>query len=347
MEDWKKIEERAKEIILEQKRLYGSSIVILTHHYQRPEIVEVGDFRGDSYGLSKWAANQTQAKRIVFCGVHFMAESAAILARPDQEVYHPDTRAGCPMADMAQVADVARALHIIHTITQKEPVLVAYMNTSADVKALCGKTGGSICTSSNAKKVLGWALGLDRPVLFVPDEFLGRNTLMDMDKDPPIFDPIEPDGGLDPERIKKAKVILWKGYCHVHTHFSPDMIEKARALYPECKIVVHPECRPEVVAGADAVGSTEFIVRFVRDAGQNSVVVVGTEVNLVTRLAKEYQDRKIIPLTKSLCPNMYRITLSKLSEVLTSWPPDRKVDVSEDIKRYARISLQNMLSLGG
>ncbi len=323
-------------------------LVILTHHYQRPEVVGLGDFVGDSFALAKWAAERTDARRIVFCGVRFMAEGARVLGRADQEVLHPDPWSGCPMADMADAPDTERAIDLLAEATGRPPLLVTYMNSSAEVKAVAGRTGGAVCTSSNAGRVLTWALAQARPILFVPDEFLGRNTLLALgvDANPPVFDPTIPDGGVAPQRLATAPVLLWKGYCHVHTHFTVAMVEQARRNHPGCRVLVHPECDPAVVRAADGSGSTEYLVREVTAGQAGSTFVVGTEVNLVMRLAATLSDRTVLPLARSLCPNMYRITLDKVLQTLTAPRPDQVVNVPPDTIADARVALQTMLAIG-
>tara|TARA_B100000579_G_scaffold291247_1_gene241899 strand:+ start:676 stop:1686 length:1011 start_codon:yes stop_codon:yes gene_type:complete len=328
----------------------GEKLVVLAHHYQRPEIVEAGDFRGDSFELSALAADQEKAEFIVFCGVHFMAESARIVARPEQRVFHPNLNSGCPMADMATGAQMQRALDELHEILPKEDGLipVAYMNTNAEVKALCGEGGGLVCTSSNANKAFRWAFERGKRILFVPDEHLGRNTGNAL-KIPPeemlLYDPALPLGGHSPDAIQKAKILLWKGYCHVHTWYRPEHIEEARANYPGCKIVVHPECDAEVVGLSDAVGSTSFIVRYVREAAPGDTIVIGTEVNLTSRLAYEYPDRKVIALSRSLCPNMFRISMEKLRDTVHSLPDMNEIVLEERVIAGARAAMERMLAL--
>jgi len=328
----------------------GEKLVILAHHYQRPEIVEAGHFRGDSFELSVLAAEQAKAEFIIFCGVHFMAESARIVARPGQRIFHPNLNSGCPMADMATGAQMKRALEELSQALPKEDSLipVAYMNTNAAVKALCGDGGGLVCTSSNANKAFRWAFERGERILFVPDEHLGRNTgnALGIPKEQMLlYDPAKPLGGQDEESLRSAKILLWKGYCHVHTWYRPEHIEEARKNYPDCRVVVHPECDETVVGLSDAVGSTSYIVRYVQEAAPGDTIVIGTEVNLTSRLAYEYPDRKVIPLSRSLCPNMFRISMEKLRDTVQSLPDMNEIVLDEDVISGARLAMERMLAL--
>lgn len=327
----------------------GKKLVILTHHYQRLEIVDLGDFRGDSYGLSLEASRQEQAEYIVFCGVHFMAESAAILARTGQMVFHPDFEAGCPMSDMADVADVERAygqLADVINITKLAPL--TYMNSDARLKAFCGSRGGAVVTSSNALGGFKWAFARAEKLFFFPDEHLGRNTA---DKrgipqtELVLWDPAQEMGGNNPEDYRKARVIIWKGFCHVHTHFKPEHIAKVRKEYPGVKVVVHPECRREVVKLADADGSTEYIVNYIANAPAGSVIAVGTEINLVRRLASAHPDKTVIALDRSLCPNMFKINLNNLCHTLENLPNVNQVTIEEPTRSDALAALKRMLEI--
>jgi quinolinate synthase len=329
------------------KRELGQDIVILAHHYQRKEVVEQGDFIGDSYQLSRYAA-ASDARRIVFCGVHFMAEAARILARPSQRVYMPDPRAGCPMADMADARDTVAALTQLRQMAGKgrRIIPVTYVNSNADVKAVVGHAGGLVCTSANAGKALQWAASKGDLLFFLPDEFLGTNTANSLGYLPVArWNPHEANGGLTPEEVSTARVIVWQGYCHVHTYFTPAMVAAARDKHPGCKVVVHPECKPDVVEVADGCGSTSYLVDEVSKAGPGQTVVVGTEVNLVLRLASEYTDCNVVPLDYSLCPNMYRTTPEKLADLLEQFDPAREITVPEDVVAGARLALQRMLDL--
>lgn len=329
------------------KHQMGGELVILGHHYQRREIVELSDYRGDSLQLSQRAAERKDAKYIVFCGVRFMAESAAILAGENQIVQHPDPTAGCPMADMADLEDVERAWTQITEICGQEVIPVVYVNSSADVKAFVGRWGGATCTSSNALKLFKWAYSQKEKLLFLPDQHLGINTanVMGIPRDERIvWDFTQPElGGNSEEDIKRAKLILWSGHCHVHTWFTVDHILKARRRYPDGKIVVHPECVEDVVNLADYNGSTAFIVRFVEEAPPGSTTVIGTEINLVSRLAYENPDKTVVELSRSLCPNMYKINLRNLLYTLEHPGEVNVVEISDEVKYYASLALNRML----
>ncbi len=327
----------------------GKELIILTHHYQIKEVVDLGDYRGDSFGLSQKAASDNDARFIVFCGVHFMAESAAILAQPQQTVQIPDLNAGCWMSDMADAIMVENAWEDVTRIVGNNAVTpLVYMNSDAMIKAHCGRNQGAICTSSNAQDAFKWAFDRREKIFFFPDEHLGRNTgnKMGIPSDQMIvWDPDKPLGGNTEESIKNASVFLWKGYCLVHTRFKVEQINEKREKFPEAKIVVHPECTQEVVNIADAVGSTSFIVKYVKEAPLGSTIIIGTEINLIKRLAIEYPDKKIMPLKDSLCPNMFKINLENLLWTLENIGKVNIVEVDEKIKKDARIGLDNMLSL--
>ncbi|MDA3832693.1 MAG: quinolinate synthase NadA, partial [Spirochaetales bacterium] len=267
--------------IVRIKRQLESKLLILTHHYQRKEIVDLGDYRGDSFALSKNAAENRDAEYIVFCGVHFMAESAAILARPNQIVQIPDVEAGCWMADMIDIEQIEMAWDALSEITGPDVIMpIVYVNSDAKIKAFCGRHGGTTCTSSNAGKAFQWGFKSRRKILFLPDQHLGRNTGNAMGIDPSEMIAWDPDkhlGGNTRQSIQTAKLILWEGHCLVHTRFQPDQIQAVRQAHPEAKIVVHPECTEDVVALADAVGSTSFIVKYVEEAKPGEMIVIGTE----------------------------------------------------------------------
>ncbi|MBM3237546.1 quinolinate synthase NadA [Candidatus Poribacteria bacterium] len=324
-------------------------LVILGHHYQRKEIVELADFRGDSLELSRDAARQKEAEFIVFCGVHFMAESAEILSRPEQIVQLPEFRAGCPMADMAEIFQVESAWREIDKICSAENFTpITYVNSSAELKAFCGRNDGIVCTSSNASAVFDWAFKKTAKLFFFPDEHLGRNIAnkKGIQKDKVIvWDPEEEMGGNTSKQIKEADIILWKGYCRVHTFFKPEHVLAIREKYPQAVIIVHPECVEEVVGLADADGSTGFIVNFVQAAKPGSTIVIGTEINLVSRLAMEHPDKKIFELARSLCPNMYRINLRNLLWTLDNIGKIKIVTVPEPIKAEAKVALERMLEI--
>lgn len=335
--------------IIKIKQKLGNKLVILTHHYQRTEIVDLGDHRGDSFGLSQRAAEDENAQYIVFCGVHFMAESAAILAKEHQTVQLPDMNAGCWMADMADAYLVERAWNDVTAIVGEENITpLVYMNSDAYIKAHCGKHNGAVCTSSNAPRAFEWAFEKKEKIFFFPDEHLGRNTgnRLGIPQDKMIvWDPEKPLGGNSESDIKTAKIFLWKGYCLVHTRFTTDHIDTMRKNFPDAKIVVHPECIQEVVNASDAVGSTSFIVNYAADAPAGTTIIIGTEINLIIRLAMEYPDKKILPLKESLCPNMYKINLKNLLACLENIGRTNIVTVDEAIKKDAGIALENMLNL--
>lgn len=338
------------EEVMDLKRDLGSRLVVLAHHYQRPEIVEVGDFRGDSFQLSREAAAQQDAEFIAFCGVHFMAESARIVARPEQGVFHPNLNSGCPMADMATGGDIQQALNELDEVfnTKQSTIPVVYMNTDAETKAICGRNGGLVCTSSNAETAFKWAFEQKPRILFIPDENLGRNTGFALgmpEEELLLWDPRLPYGGHTPDRIRKARVFLWKGYCHVHTWYTPTHIEEARKTYEGAKVVVHPECTAEVVAAADAVGSTAYICRYVEESKPGDTILIGTEVNLTNRLAYEFPDRQVIPLSRSLCPNMFRISMEKLKDTLKNLPNMNEIILPEAVIGDAKLAMERMLAL--
>ncbi len=329
------------------RRKYGKSVIILGHYYQRDEVFEHTDFQGDSLELSRKAAEAKDAEKIVFCGVHFMAESAAVLAAPHQTVFMPDPNAGCPMADMAPEREATKAWQGLTSISN-DWLPIVYVNTTAAIKAWCGKNGGSTCTSSNASKIIKWALSQNKKIFFLPDEHLGRNTAFALgipQNEIAVFDPQKPFGGIDLNLFPNLRVLLWKGYCNVH-QFTVDDVKKARARFPEAKIIVHPESPRSVVELSDASGSTSQIIRYCQEAPQGSTIVIGTEINLVMRLAKQYRGRlTIAPLRASGCPNMALTDAKKLLHLLENFPQENKIIVPDDIKEYARLALKRMLEL--
>lgn len=334
------------------KEQRGKELVILAHHYQRQDIVELGDLCGDSFGLSKAASELDEAKYIVFCGVNFMAESAAILAKEGQRVFHPDFEASCPMADMAEEFELNRAWEDIASVIgagESDIIPLTYMNSHGSLKAFCGARGGSVVTSSNAPNAFEWALGRAKRIFFFPDEHLGRNTAhklgIDIDKEFFVWDPEKENGGLDPNQLEVSKVIAWKGFCHIHTWFTTEHIRDVREKHPDVKVVVHPECTREVVEAADADGSTEFIRRYVKEARRGSAIAIGTEINLVGRLARDNPDKKVIELSRSLCPNMYRVNLHNLLWTLEELPNVNEVIVEDRIKDDAALALKKMLEI--
>ncbi len=339
------------ERIRELKAEYGDRLILLTHHYQRPEIVAVGDLKGDSFALSKAASEQERAEFIVFCGVHFMAESAVILAGPGQRVFHPNLTAGCPMADMVERGDAEAAFSQLSGLFGEGAVVpITYMNSPATVKAFCGDNGGAVCTSSNAPRAFAWAFEQGERILFTPDEHLGRNTATAMgipDGELVLWDPAAEGGwgGNDPEAVRRARVFLWKGWCHVHTWFEPAQVAAARERFPGCRVIVHPECPREVVQAADGNGSTGYLVKFVEEAAPGSTIVIGTEINLVARLAMEHEDKHVCQLARSLCPNMFRISPRHLRHTLERLGEVNEILVPEADRASAKVALDRMLAL--
>ncbi|MEE8442699.1 MAG: quinolinate synthase NadA [Dehalococcoidia bacterium] len=345
-------EELDKRITAARDKL-GRRLVILGHHYQRDEVIQYADFRGDSFLLSQNAARQTEAEFIAFCGVHFMAETADILTAPHRQVILPNITAGCSMADMAPTDDVLDAWDDLTNVIGDGLVPVTYMNSTASIKALCGRNGGIVCTSSNAARALGWALEQGERIFFLPDQHLGRNTALKLGiplEQMVVWDPFKPLGGLSHDQIQQAKVILWQGHCSVHTRFKVSQIEEARRRYPNVVVIVHPECTREVVDAADMDGSTEFIVRTVNQAPTGSVIGVGTEINLVNRLAQENPDKTVFCLDPVVCPcsTMYRIHPAYLAWVLEALVEGKvinRITVDDETAQYARIALERMLSM--
>ncbi len=328
---------------------HGKNLCILAHLYQRKIIGELADFVGDSFGLSRSAAHFDGGQYIVFCGVRFMAESARILARPEQKVIHPDPEAGCPMADMADQEQVSRAWSFLLKDGGAVPIPVTYMNSTAEIKAFCGEHEGTICTSSNAGKTFEWAFQKSKRIFFLPDEHLGRNTAIKYGISPDdiaIWDPEKPDGG-DPDAYAEARVILWRGYCPVHQKFTVRDVEQARKFYPRAQILVHPEVPHEVVKLADAVGSTDFIRQYVAKSKPGDEIFIATELNLIQNLQAQYPDRLITKLHRSLCLTMYQITLGRLLYSLENLETMETVELDEKIKANALIALKRMLALVG
>ena len=341
------------------RKKLGKEAVILGHHYQRDEVIQFADHTGDSYKLSKIAA-QTDAKYILFCGVHFMAESADILCRDWQQVILPDLNAGCSMADMAGIDQVEECWEALEragltAVVDGGLIPLTYMNSSAAIKAFCGERGGLVCTSSNARKAFEWAFARAQKILFLPDQHLGRNTAFEMGiplSEMVVWDPYQINGGIAPDRLKKAKVILWKGHCSVHQRFLPEHVDNVRARYPGMQVIVHPECRWEVCQKADALGSTERIIEVIENAPEGSSFAVGTEIHLVNRLAKRFAPlgKKVITLDDAgcLCTTMYRISPQHLAwalENLVEGHVVNRIKVRDDIKHWARIALDRMLEV--
>ncbi len=334
------------------KERLGHKALILTHHYQRLEVVEFGDAIGDSYALAKIAASRQDVEFIFFCGVHFMAEAADILSQDYQKVYLPNPLAGCPMADMAEMADVFEAWEVLEKLGGDQRFMpISYMNSAAGLKAFCGKHGGLICTSSNADAAYRYGFERKEKLFFFPDRHLGFNTGMKFGLRPDdmvIWDFSQENGGLTDEQIERAKIILWKGHCHVHTNFKPEHVIEMRQKYPGIKIVVHPECPYEVVKLADATGSTGFIVKYVEAQPAGSIIAIGTEINLINRLAHYHSDKKIIELSGQTCPvcaNMYRTTINDLAFCLENFSEIKPISVPEETKKFARIALERMLEV--
>ena len=339
--------------IAEAKAKLGTRLVVLGHHYQRDEIIQFADFRGDSLLLCQNAAQQKEAEFIVFCGVHFMAETADILTTSRQQVILPNITAGCSMADMATTEDVVDAWDDITDVVGTGVVPVTYMNSTAAIKALCGENGGSACTSSNAPAVFDWAFQQGSKVLFLPDQHLGRNTGFKLGiplEEMVVWNPFKPLGGLTPEEITNARIILWQGHCSVHTRFKVSQIEEARRQFPNVQVVVHPECTREVVEAADENGSTEFIIRTVNEAAPGSVLAIGTEINLVNRLAQENPDKTVFCLDPVVCPcsTMYRIPPAYLTWVLEGLLEGHvanQITVDDKTAYHAKTALDRMLAL--
>ncbi|EPD95786.1 quinolinate synthase NadA [Streptomyces albus] len=339
------------------KEALGDRVFVLGHHYQRDEVIAFADVTGDSFKLAKDAAARPQAEYIVFCGVHFMAESADILTADTQQVVLPDLAAGCSMADMATAEQVAECWDVLTEAgVAGTTVPVSYMNSSADIKAFTGRHGGTICTSSNARRALDWAFSQGEKVLFLPDQHLGRNTAvrdlgMSLD-DCVVYNPHKPGGGLTPQQLRDAKMILWRGHCSVHGRFSLDSVDEVRARIPGVNVLVHPECKHEVVAAADHVGSTEHIIKTLEAAPAGSSWAVGTELNLVRRLANRFaeQDKQIVFLDRTVCfcSTMNRIDLPHLVWALESLVDGRvvnRIQVDAETEKYAKLALERMLAL--
>jgi quinolinate synthase len=333
----------------------GDRAFILGHHYQRDEVIQFADVTGDSFKLSQQAAARPEAEYVVFCGVHFMAESADILTAGHQQVILPDLAAGCSMADMAAIEQVEECWEVLDDAgVAGSTIPVSYMNSSADIKAFTGRHGGTICTSSNARRALDWAFEKGERVLFLPDQHLGRNTAvlqlgMGLD-DCVVYDPHKPDGGCTAEALRAAKMILWRGHCSVHGRFNLDSVRDVRARIPGVQVLVHPECRHEVVTNADLVGSTEYIISALEAAPPGSAWAVGTELNLVKRLAKAHPDKTVVFLDRTVCfcSTMNRIDLPHLVwalESLAAGTVVNRIEVDPDVAHYAKVALDQMLAL--
>jgi len=332
----------------------GSRLVILGHHYQRDEVIKFADYTGDSFRLARQIATRPDADFIVFCGVHFMAESADVLAAPHQKVILPDLAAGCSMADMAEPDQLEVCWDELTQVGISNVVPVTYINSAASIKAFVGEQGGTVCTSSNASAALRWAFARGEKVLFLPDQHLGRNTAYKMGiplDDMVVWDPNEIFGGLDPEQAARARLILWKGHCSVHTRFSVQQIAAVRRAHPDVRVIVHPEVPLDVVKAADEMGSTEYIIRTVTDSPPGSTWAIGTEVHLVNRLANSLApDRTIVSLDRfgCLCSTMFRVSPNHLLWVLEELVDGRvhnQIVVPDDRKHWTRVALDRMLSI--
>jgi len=341
------------------KAALGDRVFVLGHHYQRDEVIQFADVTGDSFKLARDAAARPEAEFIVFCGVHFMAESADILTSPEQQVVLPDLAAGCSMADMARLSQVEDCWDALAEAGLDGRVVpVTYMNSSADIKAFCGRHGGAVCTSSNADVALEWAFDQrpDAQVLFLPDQHLGRNTAvlklgLGLD-DCVVWDPRRPDGGVTREQLAAARMILWRGHCSVHGRFAADVVDQLRATDPGLRVLVHPECTHDVVTRADLVGSTEFIIKTIEAAPPGSRWAVGTELNLVQRLARQHPEQHIVFLDRNVCycSTMNRIDLPHLVRALESLVDGvvvNRIEVDPDTEQQAKVALQRMLDLPG
>jgi quinolinate synthase len=333
----------------------GSKAMVLGHHYQRDEVIAFADIRGDSFKLAQAAADNSEAEFIFFCGVHFMAESADILTTPNQKVILPDLSAGCSMADMATASQVNDCWQVLSKLgVAAKTIPITYMNSSAAIKAFTGKNNGAVCTSSNAARAMKWAFENGEKILFLPDQHLGRNTaVLSLGltlNDCVLWNPWKPNGGLTDDQIKKSKVILWRGHCSVHGRFSVQNITDVKQQVPGIKVLVHPECQHEVVSNADVVGSTEMIIKTVRESAPGSKWAIGTELNLVSRLANENLDKQVVFLDKTVCycSTMNRIDLPHLVWVMESLVSGRLVNqikVEAEIAKYAKVALERMLAL--
>jgi quinolinate synthase len=337
------------------KEALGDSVFVLGHHYQRDEVIEFADVTGDSFKLAQQAAAHPEAPYIVFCGVHFMAESADILTSEHQQVVLPDLAAGCSMADMAGISQVEDAWQVLADAGIADTTVpVTYMNSTAAIKAFTGRNGGTVCTSSNAKRALEWSFERGERVLFLPDQHLGRNTAvrdlgMSLD-DCVVFDPHAPGGGQTPEALRDARMVLWRGHCSVHGRFSAESVDDVRERVPNVQVIVHPECKHEVVEKADLVGSTESIIATIDAAPAGSAWAIGTELNLVKRLATQHPDKTIVFLDRTVCfcATMNRIDLPHLVWALESLRDGRvvnRITVDSDTAHWARLALDRMLAL--
>jgi quinolinate synthase len=344
------------ECIAQARKRLGSTAVLLGHHYQRDEVIRFADYTGDSYKLSKIAA-ETDAQYIIFCGVHFMAESADVLGRDDQQVILPDLNAGCSMADMAEISQVEACWETLERVgLTARTIPITYMNSTAAIKAFCGERGGLVCTSSNARAAFEWALARGKRILFLPDQHLGRNTGYAMGiplQEMTVWDPWALQGGQTADALQASRVLLWKGHCSVHQRFLPSHVDAVRSKHPGIQVIVHPECRWEVCQKADALGSTERIIKVVEQAPSGTMFAVGTEIHLVNRLAKQFaaEGKRIISLEEHgcLCTTMYRISPQHLAWALENLVEGRvvnRIKVRSSVKQWARVALNRMLEIG-
>ena len=339
--------------ITELRDRLGPRLVVLGHHYQRDEVIKFADLRGDSFKLAQWASRQKDAEYILFCGVHFMAESADILSAPHQKVILPDLNAGCSMADMAALDQVETCWEQLQAGTSEAIIPITYMNSAAGIKAFCGRNDGAVCTSSNAPAVMRWALERGDKVLFLPDQHLGRNTAYQLGfrlEEMVVWDPFEELGGNKEDKLIESRFILWKGHCSVHGRFLPLHVERVRERYPDIRVISHPECRFDVVQASDSVGSTEHIIKCVTQSPAGTKWAIGTEIHLVNRLKNENPDRFVIPLDDCgcLCSTMFRIDAPHLLwsvENLVDGKPVNQITVPEDVAAWARVSLNRMLEI--
>jgi quinolinate synthase len=341
--------------IAEARDKLGATTLLLGHHYQRDEVIRFADATGDSYKLSRIAA-ETDAMYIVFCGVHFMAESADILGRAGQQVILPDLNAGCSMADMAEISQVEACWEALEGLGLADDIVpLTYMNSTAAIKAFCGERGGLVCTSSNARAAFEWAFARGKRILFLPDQHLGRNTGYAMGiplEEMTVWDPWGLQGGQAKEKLAASRILLWKGHCAVHQRFLPSHVDAVRAKYPGIQVIVHPECRFEVCQKADALGSTERLIALVEQAPEGAIFAVGTEIHLVNRMAKRFaaEGKKVITLddTGCLCTTMYRITPQHLAWALENLVDGRvvnRIQVRPSVKHWAKVALDRMLEL--
>ncbi len=341
-------------MIAHAKDELGNRLFILGHHYQREEVMKWADARGDSFKLAQLASARPEAEYIVFCGVHFMAEAADILTSPSQKVILPDLNAGCSMADMADIFEVSTAWEELEKIIDISRLIpVTYMNSSASLKAFVAEKGGAVCTSSNARAVIEWALGQGDQIFFFPDQHLGRNTAHAMSyqaSDTGLWNPRQYLGGMSETECKEITFFLWKGHCSIHQRFKPEHILNFRSQYPDGMVIVHPECPIETVELADNSGSTERIIKFVNEAPSGSTIGIGTEIHLVKRLAAEMPDKKIVTLDPLICPcsTMFRITAAHLAWILESLVEGKTVNqikVDSETAGLARLALDRMLAI--